>query len=89
MKTEFTMQEMSRKQGIGRMVDARRREVCRVLAALYGAVLEEEVSPERAARIAHAQVAFVALMLCGAASLLCSAACVAWFVAALLRCRGE
>lgn len=87
MKTEVTIPTFSRKAGIGSVINDKRRNMLRVLADLYSTLLEEKVTPGKAARIVNAQLAFVALILCGACSLLCSAMCTAWLVVALLRCR--
>lgn len=61
--------------------------VMNAMARLYSGLLDEEVSPQRAARLLNAQAAFVATLLCGGGPLWAAVPCAAWLVAALLRCR--
>lgn len=61
--------------------------VMNAMARLYGGLLDEEVSPQRAARLLNAQAAFIATLLCGGGPLWAAVPCAAWLVAALLRCR--
>lgn len=87
MKTEATITTFTRKAGIGSVINSKQKELSRQLAAFYSAMIEEQVTPEKAVRIANAQAAFIAMLLCSTGSLLYSAACAAWFAIALLKCR--
>lgn len=87
MKTEATITTFDRKAGIYSVINGKQKELSRQLAAFYSDMIEEQVTPEKAVRIANAQAAFIAMLLCGTGSLLYSAVCAVWFATALLRCR--
>lgn len=57
------------------------------LAALYGAVLEQPVTPRQALHLTNAQAAFAALLLPFAASILYYTLVLAWCLLALRGCR--
>lgn len=57
------------------------------LAAYYSRTAETEVSPGRALRILHAQIAFCCMLMPANVGLCLRALLAAWFLAALLSCR--
>ena len=56
------------------------------LATWFSQMMEEEVSPQQALRLVHAQLAFAALVLAGGASPLVAVLLFAWFALSVWQC---
>lgn len=60
-----------------------------LLAALYSALLEEDISPIRTLHILNVQIAFFALCLTANAGIAVVAVCLIWFALSIYACKKD